>query len=44
MGIMLFFIDMNAHMPDMWAYSEAPIVISINVIIYILTLLVEKKE
>jgi len=44
MGIMLFYIDMNARMPAFWAYYEAPIVITLNVIIYILALLVEKKE
>jgi hypothetical protein len=43
MGIMLFFIDLNAQMPPNWAYTEAPLVISVNIIIYILAKRVQSK-
>jgi len=43
-GIALFFIDMNAPMPAKWAFSEGPMVISINLVIYVFALMFEREN
>ncbi len=43
-SISLFFIDFNAPMPTGWTFSEAPIVLVLNLAIYILARMIEKEK
>ena len=42
-GIVLFGVDMNATMPASWAFSEGPLIVSLNLVVYILVLMIEKE-
>lgn len=42
-GIALFFIDINAPMPANWAYSEGPLIVSLNLMVYSLVVMIEKE-
>lgn len=43
-GIALFFIDIKAPMPEGWAFTEGPLILSLNLVIYILVNLLQKNE
>ena len=42
-GIVLFGVDMNAPMPESWTFSEGPLIVSLNLVVYILVLMIEKE-
>jgi hypothetical protein len=44
MGITLFFIDINASMPPRWTYAEGPLVVSVNLLVYVLVRQLERKN
>jgi hypothetical protein len=44
MGITLFFIDVHAEMPARWTYAEAPLVISVNLLVYFLAIRLEREK
>jgi hypothetical protein len=43
-GIALFFIDLTAPMPAYWSFGEGPIVVSLNMVIYLLVIMLEKEN
>ena len=43
-GMALFIIDINAPMPANWAFGEGPIIILLNLLVYILVLRIQKKQ
>jgi hypothetical protein len=44
MGVTLFFIDVHAEMPTRWTYAEAPLVISVNLLVYFLAIRLEREK
>jgi hypothetical protein len=42
-GIVLFGVDMHAPMPASWTFSEGPLIVSLNLVVYILVLMIEKE-
>ena len=42
-GIVLFGVDMNAPMPTSWTFSEGPLIVSLNLVVYILVLMIDKE-
>ncbi|MFC1494039.1 hypothetical protein ACFL6W_02055 [Thermodesulfobacteriota bacterium] len=43
-GIALFIIDIKAPMPAYWAFTEGPIILSLNLAIYILANMLERNK
>lgn len=43
-GVTLFFIDLNAPMPASWTFSEGPMILILNLVIYALVLKIEKEK
>ena len=43
-GIALFVIDMNAPMPARWSFAEGPFIVSLNIVIYVLIMMLERKK
>lgn len=43
-GIALFFIDFNAPMPANWAYAEGPLIVLLNMVVYVLTIMLEREQ
>lgn len=43
-GIALFIIDIKAPMPNSWAFTEGPTILSLNLVIYVLAKMLEKNE
>jgi hypothetical protein len=43
-GLSLFFIDINASMPSYWTFGESPIVVLLNLVIYVFVIMIEKED
>ncbi len=43
-GIALFIIDIKAPMPASWTFGEGPLIVALNLVIYILVIMVEKEN
>ncbi len=43
-GIVLFIIDIKAPMPASWTFSEGPLVVSLNLVVYVLVLMLEREH
>jgi hypothetical protein len=43
-GITLFLIDINAPMPARWTFAEGPIVVTLNLVVYILVKMLEREN
>ena len=43
-GIALFVIDINAPMPSSWSFSEGPLIVSLNLVVYVIVIMLEKEN
>jgi hypothetical protein len=43
-GIALFIIDIKAPMPANWAFSEGPLIVSLNLVVYVLVIMLEREK
>jgi len=43
-GIVLFIVDFNAPMPANWAYTEGPFILSLNMLVYVLVIMLEREK
>jgi hypothetical protein len=42
-GISLFIIDLTAPMPAFWSFGEGPLIVSLNLLVYVLVIMIERE-
>jgi len=43
-GIAIFFIDITAPMPTYWSFGEGPFIMSLNMVVYVLVMRLEREN